>query len=232
MVFEYLKEAYENQEYLNIVSKNNRKFKIKVKNVANNMVDYTFENGKDGHIFIENIKEISFASEITEKSFYKKRTEKNVLDYCDYYLNIMKKEYKKAKKKDSSVEENQLKNDLYEHLFLHLPKENLLYKFINCDNEEGKTGVDITVPLLVEQSNASQKKAIKNAMENTITVIEGPPGCGKTTTILSLIANLIYNGKHVIVVSKNNSAVDNIIEEFAKKTFLNFIFVLEEQKIT
>ena len=76
--------------------------------------------------------------------------------------------------------------------------------------------------MLLEQSNQSQKKAIINSLTNKVSIIEGPPGTGKTTTILSLIANLICQNKKVIVVSKNNSAVDNIIEEYDKLDFPRF----------
>jgi len=38
--------------------------------------------------------------------------------------------------------------------------------------------------------NLSQKKALDNALESSISVIEGPPGTGKTQTILNILANL------------------------------------------
>ncbi|WP_010240390.1 AAA domain-containing protein [Clostridium arbusti] len=37
--------------------------------------------------------------------------------------------------------------------------------------------------------NLSQKKAVNTALENSISVIEGPPGTGKTQTILNIISN-------------------------------------------
>ncbi|MDR1453749.1 MAG: AAA family ATPase [Candidatus Margulisbacteria bacterium] len=61
--------------------------------------------------------------------------------------------------------------------------------------------------------NESQKLATENAMNHRLSVIEGPPGTGKTQTILNLIANIIKNEKTVAVVSSNNSATDNIYEK-------------------
>jgi superfamily I DNA and/or RNA helicase len=61
--------------------------------------------------------------------------------------------------------------------------------------------------------NGSQKLATENAMNNRLSVIEGPPGTGKTQTILNMIANIIKAGKTVAVVSNNNSATDNIYEK-------------------
>lgn len=61
--------------------------------------------------------------------------------------------------------------------------------------------------------NASQKKAVENALTNQVSIIQGPPGTGKTQTILNIIANLLLAKKSVIVVSNNNSAVDNVAEK-------------------
>lgn len=63
--------------------------------------------------------------------------------------------------------------------------------------------------------NASQFKAVKNAMSNQISVIQGPPGTGKTQTILNIIANLLIQGKTVQVVSNNNSATSNVLEKLS-----------------
>ncbi|WP_051420636.1 AAA domain-containing protein [Helicobacter pametensis] len=70
--------------------------------------------------------------------------------------------------------------------------------------------------------NLSQKKAIDEALQNSISIIEGPPGTGKTQTILNIIANVVLEGKSVAVVSNNNSAIQNI-EEKLRKYSLDFI---------
>ncbi len=70
--------------------------------------------------------------------------------------------------------------------------------------------------------NISQKEATKNAFTSQISVIEGPPGTGKTQTILNIIANAIFQGKTVAVVSNNNSATENVYEKL-KKYNVDFI---------
>jgi superfamily I DNA and/or RNA helicase/very-short-patch-repair endonuclease len=70
--------------------------------------------------------------------------------------------------------------------------------------------------------NISQKVAIDNALTNPLTIIEGPPGTGKTQTILNIIANAVMCGESIAVVSNNNSATANILEKL-KKYKLNFI---------
>lgn len=64
--------------------------------------------------------------------------------------------------------------------------------------------------------NASQKKAVSVAFEHQISVVQGPPGTGKTQTILNIIANIVKNGKTVLVVSNNNSAIANVQEKMEK----------------
>lgn len=64
--------------------------------------------------------------------------------------------------------------------------------------------------------NASQKAATERAMQSNISIIEGPPGTGKTQTILNIIANAIINNKTVAVVSNNNSATANVFEKLQK----------------
>lgn len=64
--------------------------------------------------------------------------------------------------------------------------------------------------------NESQKLAIETAFTNSISIVEGPPGTGKTQTILNIIANLILQYKTVAIVSNNNSAVFNVREKLVK----------------
>lgn len=64
--------------------------------------------------------------------------------------------------------------------------------------------------------NESQKLAVETALRNSISIVEGPPGTGKTQTILNIIANLIVQNKTVAIVSNNNSAVFNVREKLVK----------------
>ena len=64
--------------------------------------------------------------------------------------------------------------------------------------------------------NASQFQAIYNALESQVSIIEGPPGTGKTQSILNIIANIIFFGKNVAVVSNNNVATNNVFMKLEK----------------
>lgn len=61
--------------------------------------------------------------------------------------------------------------------------------------------------------NLSQKKGVDQAFANPLSVIEGPPGTGKTQTILNIIANAVINNQTVAVVSSNNPATKNVFEK-------------------
>ena len=75
--------------------------------------------------------------------------------------------------------------------------------------------------------NASQIKAVQNALRNQVSVIQGPPGTGKTQTILNIIANLLVQNKTVQVVSNNNSAIENVLEKLSDDSYnLSFLAAL------
>lgn len=70
--------------------------------------------------------------------------------------------------------------------------------------------------------NLSQKTATEKALENKLSIIEGPPGTGKTQTILNIIANAIMQKESVAVVSSNNAAIQNVLDKL-KKYDVDFI---------
>lgn len=68
--------------------------------------------------------------------------------------------------------------------------------------------------------NLSQKRALEQALNSKISIIEGPPGTGKTQTILNILANTaIMKNKTVAVVSGNNAAVQNVKDKLQKNGY-------------
>lgn len=47
-------------------------------------------------------------------------------------------------------------------------------------------------------------------------VLEGPPGSGKTSTLLEIILNLCITGKRVLMVASTHVAVDNVLERLSE----------------
>ncbi len=59
--------------------------------------------------------------------------------------------------------------------------------------------------------NESQQKAVAAILENEqLAIVHGPPGTGKTTTLIEAILQLVKNGEKVLVSAPSNTAVDNI----------------------
>jgi ATP-dependent RNA/DNA helicase IGHMBP2 len=69
-----------------------------------------------------------------------------------------------------------------------------------------------------KQLNQSQQKAISAILQNeNITVLHGPPGTGKTTTLAEAIVQLVKAGEKVLVSAPSNTAVDNISKVLIQK---------------
>jgi hypothetical protein len=81
-------------------------------------------------------------------------------------------------------------------------------EFINRNNTKNNK------PLLeIFSLNPSQNSAVQKALTQPLTVITGPPGTGKSQVVLNIIANAVYQNKTVLFASKNNKAVDVVIEK-------------------
>lgn len=91
-----------------------------------------------------------------------------------------------------------------------------LYKYLNPQSQIKKLDKKLESIIFPFGVNKSQFQAVRNAMTNQISIIEGPPGTGKTQTILNIIANIVNNGQTVVVVSNNNAATDNVYEKLDK----------------
>lgn len=68
-----------------------------------------------------------------------------------------------------------------------------------------------------ESLNASQNKAVKSILSSAaLHVVHGPPGTGKTRTLVSAIASLKREGKRILVAAPTNAAADHITEQIFK----------------
>jgi superfamily I DNA and/or RNA helicase len=62
--------------------------------------------------------------------------------------------------------------------------------------------------------NDSQKEAILSAISTPdVAIIHGPPGTGKTTTLVALIMELIHTEKRILVCASSNNAVDLLAQK-------------------
>lgn len=79
-------------------------------------------------------------------------------------------------------------------------------------NYEASGEVEFVDPTL----NDSQKEAIRFALASSdIALIHGPPGTGKTHTLIELITQMVKRNLRVLVCGPSNISVDNIVERLA-----------------
>ncbi len=56
-------------------------------------------------------------------------------------------------------------------------------------------------------------------------MIHGPPGTGKTTTLVALVESFVMQKKRVLVTAMSNTAVDNLLAKLADIPALNSLIV-------
>ena len=92
-----------------------------------------------------------------------------------------------------------------------------LFKLFEQLHDDNPTTVDpatiknIPVGFRNQRLNESQQQAVRAILQTEqITIVHGPPGTGKTTTLIEGIIQLIKKGEKVLVAAPSNTAVDNI----------------------
>ena len=72
--------------------------------------------------------------------------------------------------------------------------------------------------LVIPQLNLSQNRAVRHILSaNDIAVVHGPPGTGKTTTIVQAIRLVLQTEKQVLVCAPTNTAVDLLTEKLIEQ---------------
>src|SRR5690606_27644327 len=75
------------------------------------------------------------------------------------------------------------------------------------------------VNLSALQLNEKQKEAVQNIIDaEHVSIVHGPPGTGKTTTLVAAIEQLIaQNAGTILVTAPSNTAVDLLTEKLDAK---------------
>ena len=98
---------------------------------------------------------------------------------------------------------------VYRETVLNLINEEYIQAKSNEIPKKNKSEFYPVTPLALSDSQLS---VIENLENNQLVSVCGPPGTGKSQTIVNLVAHLIANGKTVLVASRMDKAVDVVAD--------------------
>lgn len=98
------------------------------------------------------------------------------------------------------------------------PQDNRLLYLRNLLLEDGEASFENMAEINIPELNSSQNKALNRIASATdLAIVHGPPGTGKTTTLLHSIYHTLKNEKQVLVCAPSNAAIDLLCEKLASK---------------
>jgi superfamily I DNA and/or RNA helicase len=72
--------------------------------------------------------------------------------------------------------------------------------------------------LAPNQLNPAQNQALANCLaQEELAIVHGPPGTGKTTTVVEVVKHLVATGQKILVTAPSNNAVDLLVEKLAER---------------
>ena len=86
------------------------------------------------------------------------------------------------------------------------------------------------VPRIVMDADSSQYLSLVKAASGQNMAIEGPPGSGKSQTIVNLIANAIHNNKKVLFVAQKGTALDVVLSRLSALNLDSMVLPLMGRK--
>lgn len=81
-------------------------------------------------------------------------------------------------------------------------------KIFADDYEVDRPEIEKKVPLIVTSADSSQFSLIADVMDGRNIAVEGPPGSGKSQTIVNIIAAALADGKKVLFVAEKMAALE------------------------
>ena len=74
------------------------------------------------------------------------------------------------------------------------------------------------------QLNETQQQAVQLAVESQLSILWGPPGTGKTTTLAQLVAVLVSQQRRVLITSTTHAALDQVLSRLRGTRSLEELF--------
>ena len=79
-------------------------------------------------------------------------------------------------------------------------------------------GAESALPLRLPWLNASQEQAVRDVLRaKDVLIVHGPPGTGKTTTLVEAISEVLRREPQVMVCAQSNTAVDWICQQLSDR---------------
>ncbi|WP_428224782.1 AAA domain-containing protein [Flavobacterium sp.] len=202
--------------------------------------EYIFENEfKD--LLTKSIQKISCNSEF-ENSIYKPESDYFREDYFKVLfspaINIKQSKPRFFEKLTNSIIKHSDENEIEAKLFNLLVRNpetsgNNSYTKPNYFKDElfethkdktknlnGDDDFSVFFPL---PFNKEQKQIYENYLKNRLTVVTGPPGTGKSHTIVNILCSLLAQGKRVLVTAQTDKALESLLNKIPE-TFDSLIF--------
>ena len=126
------------------------------------------------------------------------------------------------------------KQELYDNLIVKSIVDSRSYiheetigEDVNIDSLENYR--DFAAPLYYD---SSQLKAILDCGDGKSFILDGPPGTGKSQTIVNMIANAFYQGRKVLFVAEKKAALDVVADRLQRLGLGNYCLELHSSKAT
>uniref|UniRef100_A0A8C4WWW5 DNA helicase n=1 Tax=Eptatretus burgeri TaxID=7764 RepID=A0A8C4WWW5_EPTBU len=98
-----------------------------------------------------------------------------------------------------------------------LPSELISVLFGNSQPNKAPSDAETKVRFVNPALDDSQKEAVVFALnQREVAVVHGPPGTGKTTTVVEIILQAVQQGQKILACAPSNIAVDNLAERLSK----------------
>lgn len=112
-------------------------------------------------------------------------------------------------------------NDVMMHAIKHIESNkrtfNLFSKIYSDYTLDASTTKDVTISYKNQSLNASQQQAINHLVPiQSIGVLHGPPGTGKTTTLVEIVYQKLIKGQKILISAPSNAAIDHIGHQLIK----------------
>lgn len=85
-------------------------------------------------------------------------------------------------------------------------------------SQPARWGAEAAVPLRLPWLNASQEQAVRDVLRaKDVLIVHGPPGTGKTTTLVEAVSEVLRREPQVMVCAQSNTAVDWMCQQLSDR---------------